>query len=194
MDSPPEQKSRTADAKAVFIRRLRRAGIFVVCAGYILVTLHFGIRHVLGDSLSHPLAYFFTWDMFPGYRTESSRRTVIGVTREDKAVQLLPAVSHRFRTGINRDVPRIDIDKNPRNLLPAVEDALKNYNRLHAAAPIRNVFVVDRYWPSRFNLPDDLYRQAYAEPNPRRRYWRLAELNITPDEAGAGAVRRSRKP
>jgi len=169
----------------------RRIVIALFCVGYLGVTGYFAGRHLLGDSLSHELAYFFTWDMFPGYATESSRRKVVGLTRDDRFVQVLPARWHRYRTGINGAVSRIDIDKQPENLTPTLQRLVSEYNRRHPEAPIEHAVIVEEYWPHRFNLPDDLYEDVYGEPNPRRRYWRIVgELIIGPD----GRIERGLEP
>jgi|GEM_PF-1897781 len=166
------------------LRWIGRAGVLLFCTAYLFATAWFGVRHVLGDSLSHPGAYFFTWDMFPGYVTETSRRMVVGHTWDGRFVKLLPENSHRFRWGIHNDVSRVDIDRNPRNLERAIERSVGEYNRAHAKSPIESVLVVEQYWPSRFNLPDDLYRQSYGEANPRRRYWRFIDVPIDIDAVG----------
>ena len=58
----------------------QRIGIVLICVAYAAVSGYFACRHLLGDPLSHPTAYFFTWNMFPGYTTDTSRRTVVGLT------------------------------------------------------------------------------------------------------------------
>jgi hypothetical protein len=183
-DAPVTTNDRPCGASRRFPRRIGRAGVLLFCAAYLLATAWFAVRHVLGDSLSHPAAYFFTWDMFPGYATETSRRMVVGHTRDGRFVKLLPDNLHRFRWGINDDVSRIDIDRNPRNLERAIERSLGEYNRDHAKSPVKSVLVVEQYWPSRFNLPDDLYRETYGEPNPHRWYWRFLEVPIDTDTVG----------
>jgi hypothetical protein len=175
--SPNPHDRRRADSAGI-ARRIGRAGVLLFCAAYLLATAWFAIRHVLGDSLSHPAAYFFTWDMFPGYATESSRRMIVGYTRDDRFVKLLPDESHRFRWGINDEVSRFDVDRNDVNFKTAIARSVRDYNREHRRAPVDKVLFVVQYWPSRFNLPDDLYRRAYGEPNPHRRYWQSYEVSI----------------
>jgi hypothetical protein len=176
-NDPDPQRIRRAGSSA-FARRIRRAGVLLFCAAYLLTTAWFTLRHVLGDSLSHPVAYFFTWDMFPGYVTESSRRMVVGHTQDERFVKLLPSESHRFRWGINNEVSRLDVDRNAKNLEWAIEQSVGEYNDAHSKSPIKSVLIVEQYWPSRFNLPDDLHREHYGEPNPHRRYWRFLEVSV----------------
>ncbi|MCH8830048.1 MAG: hypothetical protein IID45_10780 [Planctomycetes bacterium] len=165
--------------------RVRRIAAVVVVLLYVGVSALFGVRHLLGDSLSHPTAYFFTWDMFPGYATDSSRRYFVGMTRSSRYVQLLPSSNEQFHWGINNDVRRIDIDRRAENFLPALRRSVQRYNREHPDDPISLVVLVERYWPFKFNLPDDLYESAYGEPNPHRKYWRMMPINLRPQGSSA---------
>jgi len=151
---------------------LQQTAVLLLCGAYVAVNGWFMLRHVLGDTQSTPAAYFFTWDMFPGYVSESSRRMAVGVTTTGRYIKLLPAENHRFRWGINNAVSRMDIDHRHELLLPQLEASVRQYNRRHPDDPIQQVGIVEQYWPSKFNLPDDIYQATYDEPNPRRRYWR----------------------
>lgn len=162
--------------------RMRRAAVILVCVTYVAISLAFGVRHLLGDSSSHPTAYFFTWDMFPGYATESSRRSMLGATESGRHVRLLPAANHHFRWGIHGNVQRIDVDRRPRNSLPQLTVQKDAYNKQHPEDPIINVVIADQYWPAKFNLPDDIYESHYGQPNPHRKYWRIVE-SVPVDDA-----------
>lgn len=157
--------------------RYRRFAVLGFCVFYVGVSLWYGGRHLLGDSGSHPNAYFFTWDMFPGYATESSRRQFLGETQNGKVIRLLPDPSHHFYWGINGDVRRIDVDRRLANFRPALIQRVARYNTEHPDNLITRVTIVEQYWPAKFNLPDDLYHSTYGEPNPHRKYWRL--INTT---------------
>ena len=107
MTSEKSARRHPTPVAAVLRDGSRRAGILLFCAAYLLATVWFGLRHVLGDSLSHPLAYFFTWDMFPGYRDGIVPAMVVGLhpadKQDDRFVKcLLPVADSRFRWGIQR--------------------------------------------------------------------------------------------
>lgn len=153
----------------------RRGGILLAVAAYLGVSAWFAVHHMMGDPLSHPSAYFFTWNMFPGYTTETSRRTVVGITESGRHVRILPAANHRFRWGINDEVARIDVDRRLDNLKPDIERSLQRFNKEHPDDRVLMIMVVEQYWPSKFNLPDDIYQSTYGEPNPHRKNWRVLE-------------------
>ena len=70
------------DASPPALLYLQRLGVIVICVAYITVTVYYSYRHTIGDTSQiseSPTAYFFTWDMFPGYETATTRRTVVGL-------------------------------------------------------------------------------------------------------------------
>ena len=161
---------------------VRRCGATFAIVAYLSTTAWFGLLHVLGDLVQDPTAYFFTWDMFPFYVTESTRPIAVGLTRSGEHLQLLPGPTQQFRWGLSGKATRSDLDRSRRFLRSAVDHALKQTKTAQEDDPFVRVFVVEEYWPSRFNLTDDLYKAVYNEPNPRRKYWRiLDEFEVTAD-------------
>src|SRR5260221_11269338 len=59
---------------------LRRAAATILVIAYLAALAGFLCLQALGDSGLAPLSYFFTWDMFPSYSSESSRRVAVGET------------------------------------------------------------------------------------------------------------------
>jgi hypothetical protein len=57
--------------------------------------------------------------------------------------------------------------------------------------PIAYVFLVEKYWPVRFNLPDTLYEAKYGEPNPHRVAYRILDEGTVD---GLGAIRWTNAP
>ncbi|GAB4134805.1 MAG: hypothetical protein Tsb009_00260 [Planctomycetaceae bacterium] len=164
------------------IRRTKRGITVAFCVGYVMVSLWFGVRHLLGDSSSHPTADFFTWDMFPGYATVSSRRFFLGKTESGKVVRLLPDPASQFRWGIFGTVRRLDVDKRTATFLPALERRISIYNRDHAKDRIQRVTIVEQFWPAKFNLDDELYESTYGQRHPHRKYWRVVDTAaVNPD-------------
>lgn len=167
----------------------RKLGAAVLIAAYLASTAWFQFLHVLGDSTAHPVSYFWTWDMFPGYRSGSRRREAVGRTKNGKYIRLYPGRSERYRGGVHSDLTRLDIlptvESEPvRSLFRrAVESTLKQARHAHRDDPLVHIHLFERYWAPRFNLPDDLYESSYDDPRPRhkREYWRsVGEANIDP--------------
>lgn len=162
------------DGPAVW-RRIanRKLGIIIGCLAYLSVNGWFMTRHMIGDSQSVNAAYFFTWDMFPGYVTENTRRRIVGVTKEGRYLQLFPE-EEDYRTGIDGQVSRLDwifLNKHLDVLREKLEERVAAFNNGNDD-PIVRVVLVEEFWPTKFNLPDDLYREAYGVEHPHRRYWR----------------------
>ena len=184
----PKTPSTTQCARSrCFVIRARQRllpGLLIIV--WIGAAVYFFGLHVLGDTGRHAFGYFWTWDMYPGYATVSSRRIVLAQTDGGQWLRLLPDRRQRFRlyaeTGDHRDdggipVPagpsRFDLNPQLRWIELAVEQALDR-RASGSDDRVSELYVVDRYWPVRFNLPDELHRRAYGQPNPRRRYWRVA--------------------
>ncbi len=145
---------------------LRRLAAVALMIAYLSTTAFFLYRHALGDPLTHPIVYFWTWDMFPNYPTESHRRMIIGQTGDGRHVQLFPNRRHRFRWGVHGNVTRLDLTGQHVFFRDTALDAI----RLHEAAcldnpdlEIQRVYLVEQYWPVRYNFPDDLVSDLYED-------------------------------
>lgn len=168
--------------------RARRAVAALFIAAYLAATGWFLYLQVLGDAYWHPVNYFFTWDMFPGYGTVSAHRYVVAATKSGRYFQLLPGPNERFRWGVADDLPRFDILSTVAQpplsdrLLDAADRALDRVREDHRNDPIVYVYVLEQYWPAHFNLPEDLYHEVYGVEHPDRHYWRwLDGANVDPE-------------
>lgn len=162
-----------------WFRRLLVLGLIVT---YLAAGGFYFYRHLLGDTSQSAFGYFWTWDMFPNYPSFSARRLALGQTRGGRFVQVFPTEQVRFRRGGHRDLTRFDLPRNDAALRTAVAETLETYPPEQMDDPITYVFLIENYWPVRFNLPDDLYQQVYDEENPRRQAWRIIdEGRIDPD-------------
>ncbi len=160
---------------------LRRAAA-VFCIGlYLLANVFFLVRNSVGATGPDPWAYFFTWDMYPFYRTTSSRPLAFGRTKNGTCVELLPSPLQEFRWGLDGTATRTDMDRGFRYTSSTIRKVLRSSK--HADHnPIVHVYVIEEYWPARFNLPDDVYSRTIDWPprsagqsNPRRKYWKVLE-------------------
>jgi hypothetical protein len=152
-------------------QRLRHFIAILFIGSYLLLTGFFLVRHALGDSLAHPIGYFWTWDMFPNYPTESARRWAVGETAGGAYVQLLPNSAHRFRWGVHGDATRFDIDRRQLFFRQATLHAIKRHNATASDDPIRFVYLAEQYWPEKLNLPDELYHGFYYDEVTKKVYW-----------------------
>ena len=62
------------------------------------------------------------------------------------------------------------------------------HGRVPHALPIRivQVYVIEKYWPLRFNFPNELYESLYGQPRPDRQYWRVIREFDVPESAAGG--------
>ena len=155
--------------------RVRNVPALVFITLYLASIAWYFIGHVQGDPGRSAFAYFWTWDMYPHYEAESVRRIVVGRTESGDFVQLLPAGRDRFRWGNQGQATRYDLDRRADHRNALVETAVSRYAETAPYGALRDVFVIDRYWPVRFNLTDGLYESTYGEANPHREYFRVVE-------------------
>lgn len=153
-------------------RRLLVLG-FVIA--YLGVSIFYFYRHILGDTGPSAFGYFWTWDMFPNYPSYSARRLALGQTKSGRFVEVFPNEQVRFRRGGQRDLTRFDLPRNDAALRTAVAETLGSNPPQQMDDPITYVFLIEKYWPVRFNLPESIYKEAYGEHNPHRHSWRILD-------------------
>jgi hypothetical protein len=163
-------------------------GFFIAYGG---AGIFFLYGHVLGDTARTPAGYFWTWDMFPNYPSFSARRFALGQTRSGQYLMVFPTDQVRHRRGGQGDLTRFDLPRNDAALRRAVSEQLAAYPPQDMSDPITYVFLVEKSWPVRFNLPADLYEAQYGEPNPHRAAFRI--LDEGPVDA-LGTVRWTNAP
>lgn len=154
---------------------LRRLLVLGFLVAYLSAGGWYLYRHLLGDTSQSAYGYFWTWDMFPNYPSFSARRFALGQTRSGRFVRVFPTEQIRFRRGAQRNLTRFDLPRNDSILRTAVAETFQSRPPEQMDDPITYVFLVEKYWPVRFNLPDDLYQEAYGEENPQRHSWRILD-------------------
>ncbi len=152
---------------------LRRIASLSFIFGYLLANGWFLYRSAVGDTYSSPIAAMMTWDMFPNYQTKSQRSFAVGKTRQGRHIDLLNELDQRFHWGQDQSLLRTDIDRSGALLKSAVQRELARDRLQNADDPVEHVYLIEEYWPARFNLPDQLYRREYDGDKPDRRYWRV---------------------
>jgi hypothetical protein len=154
---------------------IRRGLVVGFILAYLGAGLFFFYGQVLGDTGRFALGYLWTWDMFPNYPSYSTRRFALGQTRSGEYLMVFPSAKVRHRRGGHGDISRFDLPRNDAALRKAVSDHFQAHPPEAMEDPGSYVFLVERYWPVKFNLPDELYEARYGEPNPRRAAYRILD-------------------
>jgi hypothetical protein len=152
--------------------RVRGAAACLLIGAYLAATAVFLALHLVGDFI-HPIAYFFTWDMFPGHYSLSLRRVAVGETASGRQLQLYPTTDRAYRGGVHGDLGRADLDRSGYLIHPVALAAAARYNEETPDDKIVRVRLFERYWPAKFNYSPRAYERWAGSPHPQRRYWRL---------------------
>lgn len=180
--SQTEQPDSAATLKPITRReRISRSAAVVFIALYLAVNGFFLLRNCVRPAGPNPWVYFFTWDMYPFYRTVSSRPLAIGRTRSGEYRELLPSPMQQFRWGADGTATRTDLDHGFVHTRSSVERILES-STVSRDDSIVHVYLIEEYWPVRFNLPDDVYsrtidwtRAIPGQSNPGRKHWKVIE-------------------
>lgn len=128
---------------------------------------------------SHPAMYFIVWDMFCGWSAHSSELQVIAEGESGDFYRLTPEPWGDFVPFGTR--PRQDYDV--RNMVGGKMGA--NILRHTSHEDMLRILVVEKAWPKKFNLPDNIWAQTYAEPKDVYFYYRV-RAEVTPDGTTMG--------
>ena len=151
---------------------IRRAFAALAIAAYLAALAGFLLQSAVGDSGLFPVSYFFTWDMFPSYKTESSRRVAVGRTKSGRYLELYPSPFQQYLGGVHGDLARVDLERRGLFYSAAVEQTLHSSPR-EADDPVQQVWLFEQYWPAKFNYSDELYESYWGSRKPNRQSWRL---------------------
>jgi hypothetical protein len=152
--------------------RIRRAFAALAIALYLATLAGFLLQNALGDSGLFPVSYFFTWDMFPSYKTESSRCVAVGRTKSGRYLELYPSPFQQNRGGVHGDLARVDLERRGLFYFAVVEQTLQR-SPIDADDPVQQAWLFEQYWPAKFNYPDELYESYWGSRKPDRQSWRL---------------------
>ncbi len=154
---------------------LRRLLVLAFVSCYLGAGIFFLYSHLIGDGARSAVGYLWTWDMFPNYPSFSARRLALGQTESGRYVRVFPTSNVKYRRGGHRDMTRFDLPRNDAALRTAVEETLQSRAGEETSDPVAYVFLIEKYWPVRFNLPEELYQYQYGELNPHRHSWRILD-------------------
>ncbi len=145
---------------------LKQRVCLALAAVYVVVSLGWLGVNLLGTSPGGKFGYFFTWDMFPHFQTESVRRVAIGQTRAGAFVLLHPSDRQQFREGVAGDLTRVDLDRGGRYFRTIVERVRQETQSERRSDPLVRVLLFEQFWPAKFNLSDRDYERWMGSPKP----------------------------
>lgn len=150
-----------------------------------LGTLLFGIvSHAANfQDGSHPSMYFIVWDMFCGWSAYESRTHIVGQGISGKYYELSPGPWSDYHP--YGDISRQNYDSFNLHPHTIALNCLKHTEH----EPMTRLYVIEEAWAKKFNLPESVWQQRYAEPKEPFSYFRLRTV-MTPE----GRVTRSAVP
>lgn len=141
--------------------------------GLYLTALSLGIAcHTMNFcSASHPVMYYFVWDMFCGWSSHEIRYHVIGEGESGTVYELAPGPWARFMPYGDLDRLHYDVLGNAHRRM-----ALNTLKRTDHE-PIRRVVMLEEVWPKKYNLSDRTWAMRFDEPkDPMSYFWQTAEM------------------
>ena len=137
-----------------------------------LGALGFGIfaHTVRVGATVHPAMYFVVWDMFCGWGAYSMRTHIIGEGQSGKYYEVAPgpwgefkpfgSIGRRHYDDFNFLIPRL------------IENNLKHSQH----EPMTRVYVVNEFWPKKYNVPPALWATRYDPPPEQYSYYYLRSI------------------
>ncbi len=127
-----------------------------------LCALSYGIfSHALSFKTgSHPAMYFVVWDMFCGWSAYSHRLHVVGEGESGRYYELAPGPWGEVQ-------PFGDLERRHYDVRGLVAGRLAA-NTLDKTShePITRMFVVEEWWPKKYNLPENVWALRFDDPKP----------------------------
>lgn len=133
-------------------------------AGLASQTMSFG-------NVSHPIMYYFVWDMFCGWSSHEIRYHVVGEGESGTYYQLAPGPWKQFMP--YGDLPRVHYDVLGNSHRKMAMNALAQTDH----EPIRRVIMIEEVWSKKFNMSDESWATRFDEPKEMVSYfWQRAEM------------------
>lgn len=148
------------------LMKLKRLFAVTFIVGYLSILSIGFMSHTFGYGTgSHPLMYFIVWDMFCGWNAYANQYRVVAEGESGKYYD----VSNSPWGDIypHGKVERMNYDT---FFFNAKKVAL-NYIRQTEHEPITRLFLIEEYWPKKYDFPDYLWKMRYDEPKERHSYF-----------------------
>lgn len=141
-----------------------------------LSAMGFGIfSHMLSfHNTTHPVMYFFVWDMFCGWSGYENRIHIVGEGESGAYYDLSKGPWGEFNPF--SDIGRRHYDYNAVNLRHIPENVLRNTQH----EPMTRIFVFEENWAKKYNMPDYIWNQMWEEPKVPRSYYSVRQV-LTPE-------------
>ncbi|QDT64816.1 hypothetical protein [Calycomorphotria hydatis] len=138
---------------------MKRLLISGLIAGYLSVLGMGVVSHTMEwGSTSHPMMYYVVWDMFCGWSGWDVRYEVVGEGVSGKYYQLAPGPWGRVRA--HGRIDRRHYDMGGVYCCRIALNTLKHTQHEEMA----RIFVVERLWSKKYNIPDHLWQTRFEEP------------------------------
>ncbi len=119
---------------------------------------------------SHPLTYFFVWDMFCGWSAWEQRLHIIGEGESGTLYELAPGPWGEFQP--YGDVARHHYDPFVNHAATIAVNTLNHTSH----EPIERIFIYEEAWAKKYNLPPEIRQHLTPVPQTRRTYFHLRDI------------------
>lgn len=121
---------------------------------------------------SHPIVYFFVWDMFCGWSAHEVRYHLVAEGESGAFYRLSPPPWNTFS-------PYGDLERDQYDAIGHTHAKIAMNTLRHSEhEPITRFFLVEEVWPKKFNLPDHLWAARFDEPkDPHSYFWLKATFD-----------------
>lgn len=121
---------------------------------------------------SHPIMYYFVWDMFCGWSPYELRYHIVGEGESGKFYELGPGPWAKFSPF--GDLARHHYDAYGTTFRKTAMNTLKHTDH----EPMRRVLVIQETWHKKYNLTDHLWAMRFDEPKePYSYFWLYASYS-----------------
>ena len=135
--------------------------------GSYLTALALGIAcHAMNFGMaSHPVVYYFVWDMFCGWSAHETRYHLVGEGESGGFYRLSPAPWSTF-------APYGDLERSQYDVIGNAYARIALNTLQHTQhEPIVRFFVIEECWPKKYNLSDQLWAARFDEPKDSHSYF-----------------------
>ena len=137
---------------------MKRSLSTLFIAVYLVALLGGLVSHTLGfHPHSHPVLYFFVWDMYGGWCAFETRLHVLAEGQSGQYYQVLPAPWGTIQPFGPVDRHHYDVKM---NFVPQMAAFVLDHTEHE---PIQRIVVVEEAWCKKYNLSDELWQRRYSE-------------------------------
>jgi hypothetical protein len=129
--------------------------------------------HAMGAwTTSHPVMYYFVWDMFCGWSAYDSRMHIVAEGESQTFYRLTPAPWGEFQPF--GSLGREHYDSFNGHGVNIGMNVLKHTQH----EPMVRLFVIEESWAKKYNLPDAVWKTRYDGSKDRLSYYRVRSVTL----------------